>query len=164
VQVELSTTSDEQSKPVSVEPRQKTLERRIVMTPRVKDRVANLFENVKARITAVINRLENITQRLESRIQKLEANGVDTSAATSHVHDARVALDDARGALNNATHISIERIVDAASPLEQFTTLRSEVMLVREALGRANVSLNAAVTSLANAPLEGSANATTTSQ
>lgn len=128
--------------------RQRIQERRLQLAPRVKDRVMNLFANVTARIEAAIARLENIASRIESRASKIDAAGGDTTVARAHIDEARRAMNDAREALTSAKATSLESIVDAQSPLELFSGLRSKVVTVREALIRARQALMDAVKAL----------------
>jgi len=156
--------------------KKKMAERRASLAGRVKERVHNLFDNVTLRLRALIERFEQISARLESRIDKSKASGMNTIVAESAFAVARTALTSAKVSLGEISGTNLDQIVDANSPIEEFRTLRTAIIGIRENLRQAQSALLETVTALKNAaptaPLvneadvetnvEASTNATTT--
>ncbi len=105
-------------------------ERRGVLESNIQDRVINLASNVTGRLTAALDRMNNIAIRIDSRIAKLDAMGVETTRAKTRLAEAQKVIDDARTKLKNIP--SIDNAIRGDAPRESFTAIRAEFVVVRD--------------------------------
>ena len=134
--------------------KKKITERRAQLVGRVKERVHNLFENITMRLSAIIERFEQISARIDSRINKSKTVGMDTTAAEHSLNEARMKLADARAALDGIMSSDLNQVIDADSPIEKFRILRASIIAIREGLGETQRSLQEAVNALKNTTLQ----------
>ena len=116
-----------------VEERQELREERGgALSENFQNRIINLTQNVTLRLTSAVNRLDNISNRFESRIIKTKGMGSDTSTAETRLSDARIALMQAKTALNSMD--SVRSVITSETPRESFRTIRTQIVFVRDQL------------------------------
>lgn len=124
---------------------------RIRLSENIQNRIRNLSENVTDRLTAVVERYENIFTRLDSRIAKLTSAGIDTSTAEERLADAKVLVGNAKEMI--ASLASIESIFSSETPRESFAQVRTEILEIRSTLRGAHQALLDTVSLLKEAVL-----------
>ncbi len=101
-------------------------------TTQVQDRLINLIQNVQTRLTAAINRMDNIIGRLDSRIAKLKAEGVNTIPAEETLTRAKENVIAAKATL--ASLSSPTQAIRGDSPRESFQMIKTQLGTVRDLL------------------------------
>ena len=104
----------------------------IGLTDRTQDRIINLIENIKNRLTAVTNRMDNIITRLESRIGKIRATGIDTTPVEAELEYAKASLLIAKETLTNLP--PSPRAIRSGTPRDGFLLYKEGLMQTRNAL------------------------------
>lgn len=108
-------------------------------------RYLNYMSNMITRMTAAIERLNDLALRIESRIAKIEAgntNAAETEEANRLLEEARDQISKARTALQELSG-AYETVFakDSASPISEFERIREMVQNVRESITGAHKAL-----------------------
>lgn len=123
-------------------------ERRTALSTRFQDRMTNLGQNVTKRLTAALDRMENITARIESRVQKLKAQGIDMGSVETKLIEVRSALSKTSEAITNIG--SVQLAVGSDTPKTSFAAIRNQFNIVRAELGNTQTLLRETLTLLKN--------------
>jgi ABC-type transporter Mla subunit MlaD len=124
-------------------------ERREVFTSTIQDRIVNLSNNVAARLSSVLVRMDHIAARLETRIDKLTHAGVDTSSARAKLTEAQKTIDNAQAKLSSLS--SASNAIRSDSPRETFALVRAQFTEIRDLARQAHTLLKETVSLLKNA-------------
>ena len=125
-------------------------EHRVQLLQRFQDRIYNLARNISSRLTASINRLQNIADRLDTRIAKEKNMGRDTTLAETKLNEAKQSLNEARSKQGELP--SVQRVLTSDTPRESFRTVRENFLATRDLLKKAHAQLTETVLLLKNAP------------
>ncbi len=125
-------------------------ERRAGLQANAQTRITNLAANLSNRFDAVTARLTNIADRLESRIIKLSDNGVDTTAASTELENARAAIDAAIEALSDIDAL-VNTAVSSENPREDWQNVKATYLTIRTHIIDARESLRSTVALLKDA-------------
>lgn len=123
---------------------------RVSLERGVQERIANLGENALNRLRALTARFQNITSRLESRTEKMKAQGTDVQAAEASLAEAKKYIEEANSALQNIP--PLQSIVSSAQPRVAVTTMRTEIIRIRDLLRQAHSKLTETVQLLRTTP------------
>ncbi len=145
-----ATSSSQNDTPSTEAPTNIREEHRVQLLQRFQDRIFNLSRNVSNRLTASINRLQNITDRLDSRIVKEKNAGKDTTRAEAKLDEAKQSLREARSKQSELP--SVQQILTSDTPRESFRVVRANFLATRDLLKKAHAQLTETVLLLKNAP------------
>ncbi len=128
--------------------------RTTTITRAFQDRIINLIRNIQTRLSAAIERMDNIITRLESRMAKMKSLGIDTTLAESKLSLAKESSLRAHDALTSArgTEISIR----SATPQETFKTIRIQLIETRDHIRQTHALLKETSSALREAMRAGS--------
>jgi exonuclease VII small subunit len=139
--------------PRTMEVREQVETRRGAIVEATQNRLINLARNMKGRMDAAIDRLDQIVARLERRIGKLAEEGVSTETATRYVNDAKTALREAESILGSIDG-EVIRAVSGDSPREKFSEIRRAFQAARDLIIEAHGHLRNAIGALRNPVVE----------
>jgi hypothetical protein len=142
-----STTTPEQSIPSSFQaPAHAVAHDRTTLTVRAQDRIINLSENIKARLSSSIFRLTHISTRIESRMKKMEQTGTNVESARALYQNAQEDIRTAQNLLN--TLPSVVTAIRGDKPSEQYRVIRATFVRIHAHLSGAHAALTETVTAL----------------
>lgn len=104
------------------------------------DRLINLTRNVIVRLTAGLDRMDDITHRLETRIEKMKAQGINTTNAELRLTEARENVRKARETLITAG--AVAQAIRSNTPRASFETIRASLIQTRDLVRQTHTKLN----------------------
>lgn len=116
----------------------------------VEMRVRNYLKymsNMLTRMTAAIERLNNLADRIESRIEKSEAEGQDLTQAKNLLAEARTKIEDASAKLTTVSQ-NYQEILTGENLTEEFARIRELVHNLRNTIQEAHQALVEVVISM----------------
>lgn len=121
-----------------------------------------VLRNMVNRLTAAIERFENIASRIDSRIEKLRAEGKDVSAAVSLQASAKTKIAEAKVAVSAIVKPSMSAEPTREELKAAFEDMRGKVKAAEEAVKAAHKALIEVVVALKRIDASAGANASTT--
>lgn len=132
---------------------------------RGKAAIEAVVKNMIARLSAAVDRFENIASRIDSRIEKLKGEGVDVSAAVTLQATAKTAIAEADAKVAAIVKPSLSDSATREDIRAAFEASRAHVKAANEAVQAAHKALREAVAALkridASAHAEASASGST---
>lgn len=162
-----TTTEAVQMNPPEIQQSAVRENRTTTITRAFQDRIINLIRNIQTRLSAAIERMDNIITRLESRMTKMKSLGIDTTFAESKLSLAKESSLRAHDALTSA--LGTETSIRSATPQETFETIRIQLIETRDHIRQTYALLEETSSALREAMRAGStpqtpSEATTTSE
>jgi hypothetical protein len=162
-----TTTEAVQMNPPEIQQSAVRENRTTTITRAFQDRIINLIRNIQTRLSAAIERMDNIITRLESRMTKMKSLGIDTTFAESKLSLAKESSLRAHDALTSA--LGTETSIRSATPQETFETIRIQLIETRDHIRQTYALLEETSSALREAMRAGSTpqtppEATTTSE
>lgn len=116
------------------------------ITRAFQDRIINLIRNIQTRLSAAIERMDNIIIRLESRMAKMKSLGVDTTLAESKLLLAKESSLRAHDALTSTQ--GTETSIRSATPKETFKTIKARLIETRDHIKQTHALLKETISAL----------------
>lgn len=144
----------------------KRMEMKARVEAKAKMNVENVIRNMTARLTAAIERFENISGRIDTRLEKLKAGGVDVTAAAALQVTAKAKIADAKVAVAAIVKPTISTEATREEVKAALEGVRSQVKAAEDAVKAAHKALMEVVVAMkraggAKADVEVSASAST---